>query len=88
MRKSRFNETQILGILKEYEGGIQAQEICRKYSINRNTLYNWKTKYSGMTSSEIKKLRHLEEENNKLKRMYADVSLENTALKDLLSKKW
>ena len=87
MRKTKFTEQQILQILKEYETGLTANEVSRKYNINKNTLYNWKNKYSGMESSDIKKLKHLEEENAKLKRLYADMSLENHALKDLIAKK-
>jgi len=87
MKKTRFTEQQILQILKEYEAGLTANEIIRKYNISKNTLYNWRNKYSGMESSDIKKLKHLEEENAKLKRLYADMSLENQALKDLIAKK-
>lgn len=87
MKKSKFTEPQILQILKEYETGLTANEISRKYNINKNTLYNWRNKYSGMESSDIKKLKQLEEENMKLKRLYADMSLENHALKDLIAKK-
>lgn len=88
MKRSRFNETQILNVLKEYESGIPAVELCRQHEINKNTLYNWKNKYSGMTTSDLRKLKHLEEENAKLKRMYANLSLENEAIKDLLQKKF
>lgn len=88
MKRSRFNETQILNVLKEYESGIPAVELCRQHGINKNTLYNWKNKYSGMTTSDLRKLKHLEEENAKLKRMYANLSLENEAIKDLLQKKF
>ncbi len=87
MKKNRFTEQQILQILKEYETGLTANEVSRKYNINKNTLYNWKNKYSGMESSDIKKLKQLEDENAKLKRLYADMSLENHALKDLIAKK-
>jgi len=87
MNKSRFSESQILTILKEYEGGIPCKDLCRQYGINKNTIYNWKNKYGGMTNSEMKKLRQLEEENSKLKRMYANVSLEYNALKELMTKK-
>lgn len=88
MKKTRFNETQILQILKEYEAGKTANELSREHGISKSTINNWQSKYSGMTASDIKRLKHLEDENNKLKRMYADVCLENTAIKDLLTKKW
>ena len=86
--KSRFNETQILSILKEYEAGKTANELSREHGISKNSIYVWQNKYSGMTAADIKRLKHLEEENSKLKRMYADLSLENAAIKDLLTKKW
>lgn len=88
MKKIRFTETQILNILKEQEQGQKISEICRKHGISDATFYNWKSKYSGMTAQELKRLKELEYENSRLKRMYADISLENTALKDLLSKKF
>jgi putative transposase len=88
MKNKRFTEDQILQVLKEYEAGMTANEVSRKHGINKNTLYNWKNKYAGMESSDIKRLKLLEEENAKLKRLYADVSLENHALKDLIAKKF
>jgi putative transposase len=87
MKKSRFSETQIVSILKEADAGMKVEELCRKHSISSATYYNWKKKYGGMDASEIKRLKELEEENTKLKRMYADMALENTALKDLIVKK-
>ncbi len=87
MRKSRFSETQIVKILKEVEGGRQVKEICREYSISDQTYYNWKSKYGGMEASDVHRLKELEEENNRLKHMYADISLENRALKDVIAKK-
>ena len=87
MRKQRFKEEQILSILKEYESGITANEICRIHGVAKNTLYNWRNKYQGMQNSDLRKMRQLEEENAKLKRLYANVSLENEALKDLIAKK-
>lgn len=87
MKRSRFSETQVLGILREVENGRKVAEVCREHSISDSTYFNWKAKYGGMTASEIKRLRELEEENAKLKRMYADVSLEVRALKDLFEKK-
>ncbi|ADD67417.1 transposase IS3/IS911 family protein [Denitrovibrio acetiphilus DSM 12809] len=87
MKRSRFSETQIVKILKEAESGRQVKDICREYGISDATYYNWKSKYGGMEASDIKRLKELEDENRKLKQMFADLSLENTALKDILSKK-
>ena len=87
MKRSRFSETQIVGILKEADAGMKVTEICRKYGISDATYYNWKSKYGGLQVSEVRRLRELEAENAKLKRMYAELSLENDALKDLISKK-
>lgn len=86
MKKSKFNETKILGILKEAEAGMTVAEISRKYGISNGTFYNWKSKYAGMSGSEIRRMRQLEDENGKLKRMYADLSLENNVLKELIEK--
>jgi putative transposase len=88
MKKSRFSEAQILGILKEHESGVGTTELLRKHGISNATFYNWKKKYGGMELQEIKRLRQLEEENSKLKRMYADVSMECDALKNLIAKKF
>lgn len=87
MKKSRFTETQIVSILKEADAGMKVEELCRKHGISSASYYNWKKKYGGMDASEIKRLKELEDENAKLKRMYADMALENTALKDLIVKK-
>ena len=87
MKKITFTETQILGILKEQEQGIKVAEICRKHGISDATFFNWKKKYAGMTVEELKRLKELEYENSRLKTMYANLSLENDALKDLISKK-
>jgi putative transposase len=87
MRKSRFTETQIVKILKEVEAGRQVKEVCREYSISDQTYYNWKSKYGGMEASDVRRLKELEDENNRLKHMYADNSLENRALKDIITKK-
>lgn len=87
MRKSRFTETQIIKILKEVEAGRQVKEVCREYSISDQTYYNWKSKYGGMEAADVRRLKELEEENNRLKHMYADISLENRALKDIITKK-
>lgn len=87
MKKSRFTEEQILRILKEYEAGKKVQDILREQNISDATFYNWKKKYSDMQVSELKRLRELESENSKLKRIVADLNLENFALKDLIEKK-
>jgi len=87
MKRSRFTETQIISILKEADAGLSVKEVCRKHGISDATFYNWKSKYGGMSVSELKRLREIEEENAKLKRMYPDLALENMALKDLIEKK-
>lgn len=88
MKRSRFSEEQIIGILKEHEAGIPVAELCRRHGVSDASIYKWKAKYGGMDVSETKRLRGLEEENAKLKRMLADAMLDNVALKDLLGKKW
>lgn len=88
MKRSRFTEEQIIGVLKEAEGGAKTAELARKHGISEATLYNWKAKYGGLEVSEAKRLRALEDENAKLKRLLADAILDNAGLKDLLSKKW
>jgi putative transposase len=87
MRKSRFTEGQILAILGEGEAGLAVAEICRKHGISTATYYQWKSKYAGMSANELKRVKELEVENAKLKRMYAELALENTAIKDVLSRK-
>ncbi len=87
MRKSQFKESQIVEILKEVEGGRNIKDVCRDRGISEGTYYKWKAKYGGMEASDIKRLKELEEENRKLKQMYADLSLENRALKDIIKKK-
>jgi putative transposase len=87
MKKTRFTENQIIAILKEGEAGIQVKEICRKYGISDATYYNWKSKYGGMNASDLKRMKDMEQELFQLKRMYADMALENRALKDLIEKK-
>jgi putative transposase len=87
MKRSRFSEEQIIGILKEQEAGVPVAELCRRHGVSDASIYKWKAKYGGMDVSETKRLRALEEENAKLKRMLADAMLDNLALKDLLGKK-
>lgn len=87
MKRSKYSEHQIVRILKEVEGGRTVKEVCREYGFSDATYYNWKAKYGGMEASDIKRLRELEEENRRLKQMYADLSLENMALKDVIAKK-
>ena len=87
MKKSRFTESQIVAILKEGEAGLAVAQLARKHGISAATYYHWKAKYAGAGIAELKRLRELEAENAKLKRMYADLALENTAIKDVLSRK-
>jgi putative transposase len=87
MKKSRFTEKQILQVLRELEGGMPAAELSRKHGVSNATIYNWRAKYGGMTESELKKLRQLQEENHRLKRMYADLSIDHEILKDVIAKK-
>lgn len=88
MKKKRFSEEQIIQVLKEHEAGSTADELCRRYGIGNSTFYKWKSKFGGMEVSEAKRLRELETENAKLKRLLADAMLDNAALKDVVSKKW
>jgi len=88
MKKSKFTESQIVKILNEKESGLTVSELCRKYGISDATYYNWKSRYSGMSVSELKRLKELEQENARLKKMYADLSLDHQIIKDLLSKKF
>jgi len=87
MRRARFTETQIVTILKEADGGVPVKDVCRKYEISDATYYNWKSRYGGMEASDLKRMKELERELSQLKRMYADMALENRALKDLIEKK-
>ena len=88
MKKKRFSEEQIIAVLKEAEAGAKVLELCRKHGISDATFYNWKAKYAGMTVAELRRLRELEAENAKLKRIVADQVLDISALKDLLGRKW
>jgi putative transposase len=87
MKKSKFTETQIVSVLKQVESGLKVDDVCRQCGISPATYYNWKAKYGGMEASELKKMKDMEAELNQLKKMYADLSLENYAIKELLEKK-
>lgn len=88
MKSGRFTDEQIIGILREQEAGVPALELCRKHGISSPTFYKWKAKFGGLEVPEARRLKALEEENAKLKRMLADAMLDNVALKDVLGKKW
>lgn len=87
MKKSRYTESQIIGVLKEVDAGMKVEEVCRQHGISSATYYNWKSKYGGMEASDVKRLKELEEENAKLKKMFADVSLEIMPLRSLSQKR-
>jgi putative transposase len=88
MKGKRFTEEQIIGVLKEAEAGAKTKDLCRQYSISDATFYNWKAKYGGLTVSEVRRLRELEQDNAKLKKLLAEAELDKSALKDLLNRKW
>jgi len=87
MKKSRFTESQIVAILKQADAGRAVKELCREHGISEVTFYNWKSKYGGLEASDLKRMKELEAENARLKRMFADLALENRAMKDLIEKK-
>ena len=87
MKKSKFSETQIVAILKQGDGGVPIKDLCRQAGISTATYYQWKSKYGGTSVAELKRLKELEAENAKLKRMYAELALENTAIRDVLGRK-
>ena len=88
MKKKRFTEEQIIGALKEHESGAKVDDICRRMGISVGTFYNWRSKYGGLEVNEARRLKELESENTKLKKLLAEKLLENEAMKDVLSKKW
>ena len=88
MKRTKFSEQQIITILKEAESGAKVADLCRQHGMGQSTFFKWKSKYGGLEVSELRRLKQLEEENRKLKRMFADLSLEHHALKDVMSKKW
>jgi putative transposase len=88
MKRKRFTEEQIVGILKEHEAGVAVSELCRKHGVSDASIYKWKAKYGGLEVSEAKRLKALEDENSKLKKLLAEAMLDNAMLKDIASKKW
>jgi putative transposase len=87
MKRKQFTETQIIAALKQYEGGRDAHDVCREYGIHKATFYNWRKKYSGMESSHLKELKTLQEENRRLKHMFAELSLDYKLAKEIIEKK-
>ena len=87
MKSSKFTETQIVSILKQADAGVPVKDICRQAGISAATYYAWKSKYGGLDASELRRVKDLEAENSKLKRMYAELALDNAAMKDLIAKK-
>ena len=88
MKRSRFTEEQIIGILREQEAGMKTAEVCRKHGISHPTFYAWKAKFGGMSIPDAKRLKQLEDENAKLKKLLAEAILDNAVLKDITSRKW
>ena len=88
MKRTKFTETQIVGILKEYEAGKRTEDICREQKISRATFYTWRKKYGGMDNQQLKRLKELVDENRRLKRMFADLSLDHQLIKEVLEKKF
>jgi len=88
MKRSRYTEEQIIGVLREHEAGMKSADLCRKHGISSATLFNWKAKFGGMEVSDARRLRSLEDENRKLKKLLAEAMLDNAMLKDLNAKKW
>jgi putative transposase len=88
MKKARFTEEQIIGLLREHEAGSATADVCRKHGVSSATFYKWKAKYGGLEVSEAKRLRSLEDENRRLKKLLAETMLDNAMLKDIASKKW
>lgn len=88
MKRSRFSEEQIIGILKEHEAGVSVADLCRKHGVSDASIYNWKVRFGRMDVSEARRLKALEDENTRLKRLLADAMLDNAALKDLVGKSW
>ncbi len=88
MRKSKFTEHQIVGILKQHEAGVKVADLCREHGISNATFYQWKAKYGGMDASQLKLVKELQEENSRLKRMFAELSMMHDSLKQVVEKKW
>jgi len=88
MKRTKFTEEQIIGVLKEAEAGAKTADLARRHGVSEATIYNWKSKYGGLEVSDARRLKSLEDENSRLKKMLAEQMLDNAALKDLLSKKW